>query len=188
MSLFLPNIPQPNDNLDFSQGQLLTNNQGLDTVFGVDHTLFSDATSDKGFHRKVTFPVVAAPGSTALHLVEYVKTIAGNSELFLQRDGVATEIQLTSGTAGQGSSNQNWQSFVPGGLQMKVGIASGNTTIPVTYAGVGLANFPTDTLFVFIVGAAQARTYYANALANTGFTANASTAGVASFYWLAFGY
>lgn len=188
MSLFLPNIPQPNDNLDFSQGQLLSNNQGLDTVFSIDHTLFSDASSDKGFHRKVTFPVVVAPGSTPLHLVEYMKTIAGNSELFMQRDGIATEIQLTSGSAGQGNSVSYWQSFIPGGLQVRMGIDSGDTTIPINYAARGLNNFPTNSLFVFIIGAAQQRTYSASALANTGFTANTTSAGGASFYWLAFGY
>jgi len=56
MSLFIATIPQPGDNLDFSQGQLLANNQGLDTVFGVDHYKFSDATVNKGFHNKVTTP------------------------------------------------------------------------------------------------------------------------------------
>ncbi len=66
MSLFLPNIPQPGDNLDFSQGQLLSNNQGLDTVFGIDHYKFSDATSNKGFHNKVTTPVFVAAPPTGL--------------------------------------------------------------------------------------------------------------------------
>jgi hypothetical protein len=63
MSLFLPNIPQPPDNLDFSQGQLLSNNQGLDTVFGIEHYKFSDATANKGFHNKVTTPnyVISPP-------------------------------------------------------------------------------------------------------------------------------
>jgi len=62
MSLFIPTIPQANDNLDFSQGQLLSNNAGLDTVFGVDHYKFSNATASKGFHNQVTTPVfVASP-------------------------------------------------------------------------------------------------------------------------------
>lgn len=62
MSVFLPNIPQPTDNLDFSQGQLLSNNQGLDAVFGIDHYKFSDPTANKGFHNTVTQPpYVATP-------------------------------------------------------------------------------------------------------------------------------
>lgn len=56
MSLFIPTIPTSGQNLDFSQGQLLNNNAGLDTVFGVDHYKFSDATANKGFHNKVTTP------------------------------------------------------------------------------------------------------------------------------------
>ena len=58
MSIFLPNIPQPNDSLDFSQGQLLSNNLGLDTVFGVDHYTFSNASASKGMHNKVTTPLI----------------------------------------------------------------------------------------------------------------------------------
>src|SRR5260221_3282050 len=64
MTLFLPNIPQPNDNLDFSQGQLLSNNQGLDTVFGIDHYPFSDASGNKGFHNTVTQPAYQNPIGT----------------------------------------------------------------------------------------------------------------------------
>lgn len=65
MPVFLPNIPQPSDNLDFSQGQLLANNQSLDSVFGIDHTLFSDATVNKGFHNKVTsIPQSSVPTTT----------------------------------------------------------------------------------------------------------------------------
>lgn len=66
MSSFLPNIPQPSDNLDFSQSQILSNNQALDTVFGIDHYKFSDATANKGFHNKVTTPVFIDSPPTGL--------------------------------------------------------------------------------------------------------------------------
>lgn len=65
MSLFLPNIPTSSQNLDFSQGQLLSNNQGLDTVFGVDHYKFSDATVNKGFHNTVTQPLIVGSAHPA---------------------------------------------------------------------------------------------------------------------------
>ena len=72
MSLFIPTSPQANDNLDFSQGQLLSNNSGLDTVFGIDHYKFSDATANKGFHNKVTTPVfVDSPPITGANPVAY---------------------------------------------------------------------------------------------------------------------
>jgi len=51
---FLNNIPQPGDRLKVSQGQLLGNNQQLDTSMGVDHYPFSNLTSDNGKHKYVT--------------------------------------------------------------------------------------------------------------------------------------
>jgi hypothetical protein len=79
MSLFLPNIPQAGDNLDFSQGELLTNNQGLDTVFGIDHYKFSDATSNKGFHNQVTTPaIIGGHPATAANIPKLYAATAGN--------------------------------------------------------------------------------------------------------------
>lgn len=72
MSIFLPNIPQASDNLDFSQGQFLSNNQGLDTIFGVDHYKFSDASADKGMHNTVTTPLIVG----AVHPTTTVNPVA----------------------------------------------------------------------------------------------------------------
>jgi hypothetical protein len=57
---FDANIPQPADFLSTSQGQLLANNAALDASFTVDHTAFSDLTSDNGRHKQVTFYQVQA--------------------------------------------------------------------------------------------------------------------------------
>lgn len=58
MTAFLPNIPNAGDFLDTtSQPQLRTNNQALDSRFGVDHYKFSDATGQSGKHNKVTTPI-----------------------------------------------------------------------------------------------------------------------------------
>jgi hypothetical protein len=53
---YSPNIPQPTDLLSNSQGDLLTKFKALDTSFGVDHYMFSNATSSNGFHNQVTTP------------------------------------------------------------------------------------------------------------------------------------
>lgn len=64
MSSYLPNIPQQSDNLDFSQGQLLTNFQSLDTYYGIDHIKYSVATNS-GFHNQVTsVPQSVVPTTT----------------------------------------------------------------------------------------------------------------------------
>lgn len=53
---FIPTIPQAGDALSTSQGQLLANNAGLDTTFGLDHFTFSNTTANNGFHKQVTNP------------------------------------------------------------------------------------------------------------------------------------
>ena len=60
MSTFLPNVPQPADDLDVSQGDLLGNFQALDAVFLQNHYTFSDGTINKGKHRVIETPFIAA--------------------------------------------------------------------------------------------------------------------------------
>lgn len=64
--IFLPNIPQGTDFLDQSWIQLLSNNQSLDGIFGIDHYKFSDTTANQGFHNKVTTPVFVDNPPTGL--------------------------------------------------------------------------------------------------------------------------
>ena len=54
---FNPNIPQPNDLLSDSQGDLLINMTALDTVYGGDHYPFSDVTANSSKHKTVTTPI-----------------------------------------------------------------------------------------------------------------------------------
>jgi len=54
--VFNPNKPQPTDLLEDSQGDLLSNNQDLDTTFGINHYKFSNLTANNGFHNIVTTP------------------------------------------------------------------------------------------------------------------------------------
>ena len=68
---FLPNIPQPGDLLSFSQGQLLSNNQGLDAIFGIDHYPFSNATANKGYHAVTHWPSQTPPSSNASYAQMY---------------------------------------------------------------------------------------------------------------------
>lgn len=61
---FNPNIPQPTNLLEDSQGDLLSNNLALDATFGIDHYKFSSVPNN-GFHNKVTSPqFVTTPVAT----------------------------------------------------------------------------------------------------------------------------
>lgn len=126
---FNPAIPGPNDILSQSQAQIQTNFSQANTIFDVNHVTFDNATvAERGKHRKVDFKRIAAPGSVANEAVIYQKASGGSSNLFMQRDGVGTEIQLTGPNpviAGNGTT------FLPGGMILNygtvVGAVAGNT-------------------------------------------------------------
>ena len=81
---FNPNIPQAGDVPSLSQGQLLTNFTALNTVFGVDHLAFNAV--DGGEHQQVTLnSVIADPGLADPKCSLYIKTVAGDSELFFEK-------------------------------------------------------------------------------------------------------
>lgn len=136
-----PAIPQPNDILSQSQSQIQTNFAQADTIFDLNHVTFDNASvASRGKHRRVDLIRVAAPGSIATEAVVYQKLAGASSNLFMQRDGVATEIQLTGPNPLIAATGE---SFLPGGLLIKWGITSGTGDDSKTFAGLGLTAFPT---------------------------------------------
>lgn len=116
-----PAIPGPNDLIAQSQAQIQTNFSQADTIFDINHVTFDDATvASRGKHRKVDYIRVAAPGSLAAEAVTYQKLSGGSSNLFMQRDAVATEVQLTGRNP---SGTTNGETFLPGGFLLKWGSA-----------------------------------------------------------------
>lgn len=188
------NIPAATDNPSTSQGQMQTNCNSVESILDVDLIGFGD--NDGGYHQKSTYVVQGSdPGSASGQVVEYSKTANSSSELFIQRDNVSTVIQMTSGLANAGTTAPFGQSFLPGGFQIKWGVltpvVSGANAI--TYVGVGLSNFPTNTVNISLSvgksGSTPAANYGSDSLALTGFTAyySGSVTGV-SIYWTAIGY
>lgn len=91
----------------------------LATSYNTDHVALTSGTN-VGAHSKVTLPVAAAPGSTAGTLVLSSNTANANSELYLQRDGVATAIQMTRGSVLIGASSaSDGYTFLPGGVLLQ---------------------------------------------------------------------
>jgi len=58
--MYNPNIPQPNDLLSTSQGNILNNFGALNSVYGVDHYAYDDTSQNATFHKKVTTPPLNA--------------------------------------------------------------------------------------------------------------------------------
>ena len=54
-----PNIPNANDLISNSQGQLLTNFGQLNTVFGVDHVTYSPSVATSGMHQFLTISTIS---------------------------------------------------------------------------------------------------------------------------------
>lgn len=140
-------IPGPNDIISQSQAQVQTNFSQIDTVFDINHVTFDNASvADRGKHRRVNFIRVGAPGSSANEAVIYQKLAGGSSNLFMQRDGIATEIQLTGPTPSAGLAGQ---STLPGGIILKWGrrlnVASGTVTFATDTSA-----FPTACFNVWV--------------------------------------
>ena len=97
---FDPNIPQATDRPSASQADLLNNFTQLNTVFDVDHVTFN-AASDRGEHNKITLnSTIADPGLADPKCSLYIKTVAGDSELFFEKydNGAAANLvqQMTN--------------------------------------------------------------------------------------------
>lgn len=112
------------------RASMQTNNDNNALIWTEDHYGFND--NDGGLHKKSTYVVGSDPGSAASQIVQYSKTSSGSSELFIQRDGVATVTQLTKGIALTGAdtakSTNNGQTFLPGGFLVKFGTSIQNAT------------------------------------------------------------
>ncbi len=66
-----PNIPQPNNLLSTSQGDILNNFGAANTVYGVDHYAFDDTTPNATFHKKVTTPPLNAHPNADTNTIFY---------------------------------------------------------------------------------------------------------------------
>jgi len=85
---FNPAIPQPNDLLSISQGDLLTNFSQTNTIFAVNHYEFNHATvADRGKHKFCSFPEQAADPSTAANEIAlYTKDNGGATSLYYREE------------------------------------------------------------------------------------------------------
>lgn len=99
---FDPNIPQANDDISVSQGDLLTNFTDLNTVYGSsgDHVALN-ATTNRGKHKKVTFvsqgsdPLTDAPPTQENELAMFSLEEGSDTELYLRKESNGVVNQMT---------------------------------------------------------------------------------------------
>jgi hypothetical protein len=145
--VFDPAIPQPNDVISTSQPELLENFTQINTVFGVNHVPFDDASANKGKHKWVTLVEQAtAPTSQDNEYLVYSKEVKypsgpDQAEIFVKPEKNATEYQFTK----QGNVFTGLLPVVAvnfdgaGAIQ---GTALGATTVTVLGSGKYQVNFP----------------------------------------------
>lgn len=110
------NIPQPNDRLKDSQGQLLANFQEINTFLDVNHVIFGSAGAGK--HKFLSMPrqnpVPAAPTGNDGQLYAGLGAVSNNTELFWRRNPAGSLRSFTEGAI----NSPGWSMF-PSGLMMK---------------------------------------------------------------------
>lgn len=195
------NIPQPNDPLNQSQGDILGNFQAIDTLVSVDHATFGSASEGK--HNKISFPVQgAAPAFLAgeVGIYNLLSIVTGVNELYIVNSagglGSITS-SIISTNAVPGNNTAGW-TYLPSGLLLKWGNgnANGNSAIVFPVA----ANIPVFVevmsvqLTTFVNSAADSDTFVRlSSFTNLGFNCYGSQRTVAaaaacSFQYLAIGY
>lgn len=99
---FNPSIPQAQDIMSDSQGDLLINFQQINVVYGTsgDHVAF-DAASNKGKHNKVTLlkqgsdPLVDAPDTRENEVALFALEDVTDTEIYMRRESNGDVKQLT---------------------------------------------------------------------------------------------
>lgn len=144
-------IPQATDRLKDSQSDILDNFAEIETFVTVNHVDFGSA--DQGKHKWVTFPVQgSAPafstGEEGLYNLPYNNTASTVNELFIHKQlstGTA-DIPFTASILSQNATPTSlaagW-SYLPSGLLIKWGSASGTGTTTVNVDGGSFPSFNT---------------------------------------------
>ena len=139
-------LPNAGQSLGQTRDGIRGNFNNLTTTIGVNHAL--PGAANQGKHNFVEMPVQSAPPATlATEGGLFTQTTSGSSELYYQRDAVATNIQMTKGTPllSSVSTMKSGTTFLPGGFILKwinVVINANPTTVNFTTEGIGA--FPTN--------------------------------------------
>jgi len=131
------NIPQPNNLISQSQGDILDNFTALNTSNSVNHVAYNDA--NQGKHKFMQMPEeVANPATAGNEGALVVKEAGALAELFYVPESNGAAVQMTSG--GISASAASGYSFLPGGMLIQWGTAAGTSAgtanvFPVSFTG-----------------------------------------------------
>lgn len=177
-------IPQPNDQISVSQGQLLGNTVALSAVGG-NTTQGSAALNLTAGYNFINFaPQGVSPTVPAnrIYLYNRVEPVTALNQLYVKDTATATDIPFT---AGDNLGTTNGWSYWPSGYLIKWGANSGSGNVVVNLNAVGPA-YTTNPLMIQLTPQGSASVVYVvSSLSNT-FTYNSSVN--TSVYWFVIGF
>lgn len=126
-----PNIPDAAQFIDETTSQIETNFAQANTIMGIDHVEFDNATvANRGKHKAIRLLEQGGdPGTVADEMALYVKAVGGTSQLFIQGEGSTpirqiTNLSITSpGNTGTAAGTLNYID-TPFGIRMLWGLTN----------------------------------------------------------------
>lgn len=145
---FLPNIPQPTDQLSISQGDILNNFTILGAIAGNINPASASLNVTSGFNwinlpnNGATPPAGSAFPAGNIGLYGSLNATTGKNELYINKTNQATVVQVpatasTLSITSAPASNAGMWTFLPSGLLLKSGNASGLLSGLVTVTPTG---------------------------------------------------
>lgn len=184
---FNNNIPQSSDLQSTSQGQLLINNQSLQTYLQADHAAFANVNS--GFHTQCTFPdqntnspVTASANQIVIYSNSKNSSPSGVIELWIDKPS-ASPIPFTASLQ---ALSAGW-SYEPSGLLRKWGtgtLAAGTANISLAFGPA--FNNVFNIQLTYSTNIAVGTSLAATNILNTSFTVNGAN-GIGTFFWMVLG-
>jgi hypothetical protein len=150
---FIPNIPQPTDDISVSQGQILNNFTILGAIAGNTNASSSSLNANSGFNWVYLPPQGATPPPAALFpagnigLYSASDTLSGQNELYVNKTNQATVVQvpmtgsILSSTSTPANNSNGW-TYTPSGLLIMWGKADTGNTAAGSYVITLPVGFP----------------------------------------------
>lgn len=145
---FLPLIPQPNDQISVSQGDILNNFTILGAIAGNANNSSASLNATAGFNWIYLPPQGAIPPAGSSFAAGNVALFSANNatttknELYINKQNQATTVQIpcTASTLSSNSapaSNTGMWTYLPSGILLKSGSATGALSGVVTVTPTG---------------------------------------------------
>jgi len=198
IAVYEPGVPTGIVDLDQDYRNLQNNAGALDTIFGIDHTLFSNQTAQQGYHTSIhSIPQSTptnVPGFAQIYTTTTDDGIDTDQQLFYQTGTGNHDVAMTRNFLPAVGDNvlfpNNGYTFLPGGFILQWGTwPVRSTTYSVVFANDGGIAFPTACYMAQATFGTTSTTNSPTITAKgpTGITITWASGNSSNGYWMAIG-